>query len=607
MRSTTSTPPAAPPTLAQTLRHFSRLVALLRPHWRVMANGLVMGALIAVVGLASPYVTKLFIDNVYPTRDVSLMHLLVLGVAASTMFAAIGGALRAYYTQVVTTRINSAVNLMFFSHVLHLPLKFFDEHRVGEITTRFGDMRSALGTVSRVFQTLLLNGIYLVVVPPMLILLNWRLTAVALMAVPLTVAITAATSRLVRRYMKLGAEASAELGAIQVEALSQIRALKPMGMEYAVFRDARAQTEEAMQTQLKAAWIGMLVGIANSTARVIGTGVFTWYAWTLILRGDLTLGGFIAFSAYIGYMTGPVGALAGLFTDFQQMSVSFGRAFEYLDMKPELDPTTAYRDPGPVIHRVQGRIALESVSFSYSADRPILQDIDAKFLPGSITAVVGTSGAGKSTLLRLICRVAEPTKGLIRVDGYAIDRFPLGEYRRQVGVVWQEPTMLRGTIWENLTFGRADAPAQSEVDEVVRACRLDSLIDGLPGGYDTPVAEWGATVSGGQRQRFAIARALLRETPILLLDEATSQVDVRTEEELWRAVLPRIRNKTVIFVTHRMATAALADRILVLDGGRIIGKGSEQELLRDNVAYRSLSNSSEADDAGYRARRVAAP
>jgi ABC-type bacteriocin/lantibiotic exporter with double-glycine peptidase domain len=537
--------------------------------------------------MVPPYLSKLYIDTVFPARDVSLMHTLVLGLAAFTITSAVVGAVRSYYTQVTTSTLSNAVGLMSFNHLQHLPIKFFEEHPVGEITSRLGEMRGALGLVSRVFQTVIVNGVYLVLVPPFLFLLSWQLAVLSLLSIPITTAITATTSRYVRRDIRRSAELGAEMGAIQVEALSQIRTLKPMAVESAVFQEARKQSEDALRAQLRAAGVTSIVGIINSGVRAAAMAVFTWYAWTLILANNLTLGSFFAFSAYLGYLTGPVAAFAGLFTDLQVMSVNLGRAFEYLDIAPEQDPSLAYESPPAIAVLIRGDLVLENVSFAYSADRPTLQDVTFKCFPGTVTAVVGESGAGKSTMLRLICRMSGVGSGRISLDGIGIEQIPLPDLRRQVAVVSQEPTLLRGTILQNLTFG-LDGVSAADVDEAIRLCQLTQLISELPLGYETPIAEWGASVSGGQRQRFAIARALLRNAPVLLLDEATSQMDVRTEEEVLGQVMAKVRGKTVLMVTHRLATAALADQIVVMQRGRVVGCGTHQELSNDNVLYRGM-------------------
>jgi ABC-type bacteriocin/lantibiotic exporter with double-glycine peptidase domain len=440
---------------------------------------------------------------------------------------------------------------------------------------------------------------YVLLVPPFLVFLNWRLAILALVTTPVTVGVSTLAGRATRRFMKRNAEANGAISAMQVQSLSDIRALKSMAAEPFVFAQAAAHAETALRLQLQTGGLGALVGAINAAVRAGGAGVFAWYAWGLILSGEMSLGSFVAFSAYMAYLTGPVGQLADLFADFQQSAVTLGRAFEYLDTVTEQPAEAAYVLPGPLSRVIRGFITFDSVSFGYVPGKRVLGDISIEFTPGSVTAVVGISGAGKSTILRLICGMERAWAGKVSVDGIPIDSFSLSDLRRQVAVVWQESTMFRGTIWENLTLGRPDL-SQEDVDSVVTACGLAALVQELPDGYQTMIAEWGASVSGGQRQRFAIARALLRGTPVLLLDETTSQIDVHTEEALLRDTLPLFRDKTVILVTHRVSTAALADRICVVGDGRIVGSGSHEELASSNAEYGQLCAASQRHEARLR-------
>jgi ABC-type bacteriocin/lantibiotic exporter with double-glycine peptidase domain len=433
--------------------------------------------------------------------------------------------------------------------------------------------------------------------------MNWRLALVSVFTVPITTAVSTITGRWLRRFYKQNAEAYAELNALQVEVLSHIRTLKSMAAEHDNYERARRGLHRALETQLKAGGIGTFVGVFNGFIRSAGTAIFTWFAWTLILHEQLTLGEFVAFTAYMGYLSGPVTQMASLFSGFQQSAVTFARMFEYLELPVEQDPALAFVPPPPIRHRIQGDLWMRNVSFGYTADRRVLHDVCLHVPRGSITAIIGPSGAGKSSLLRLLCRMEEPHEGQIAFDGFSLAEMSLPDVRRQVGIVLQEVSLLKGTILENLALGSGDVSREA-VDDAMRVCRLAGLIAELPDGYETPIAEWGATLSGGQRQRLSIARALLRDTPVLLLDEATSNVDVQTESDLLRELFSRVSGRTVIFVSHRLATAMLADQIVLLEEGRVAAAGTHQHLLAESALYRDMCSAASTTEDGRVLRMV---
>src|SRR4051812_15869315 len=453
-------PPVQPkdiPPLREAFQQFLRLLRLIRSYWGPLIKGMVLGLVLGVFGMITPYLSKLLIDEVYPTRNLTLMEVLVAGILVLAVAQAAMGAIRSYFTSYTTAHLANATSLLFFNHLQHLRTRFFDEHRVGEIMSRFGDVRTSLGSVSRVFETVFVNGVYLVLVPPFLFLLQWKLAIVSLITIPITVIITTTSSRLLRRFWKKSAEAYAELGAFQVGVLSHIRTLKALSLEHQLYNRASGQIQGALQMQLKAGGWSQVFGTLNAVVRALGTAVFTWYAWTLIIHNEMTLGDYIAFTAYMGYLYNPLQQITGLFSDFQQMAVNLGRMFEYLDAPVEQDPAGAYLPPGPVTRVVEGDLRLRDVSFGYSPEKRVLHDVNLHFPRGTITSVVGPSGAGKSSLLRLITRMEEPDSGRLFVDGSAMTAMPLSDLRRQVSVVWQEFALMQGTVWENLTLGTPDA------------------------------------------------------------------------------------------------------------------------------------------------------
>lgn len=583
----TRPPPKEIPPLREAFAQFRRLLQMIRPYWYRILKGMVLSLVIGFLGMLSPYLSKLLIDEVYPSQNVTLLHVLVAGTLTITVTSTLMGLVRGYYTLHLNSQLSSAASLAFFNHLQHLSVRFFEERRVGEIMSRFSDVSSSLNTVSRVFETLFVQSTYLLLVPPFLFLLNWKLAMVALVSIPITAAIITVSGRIVRKYSKQASEAYADISGFQVEVFSHIRNLKVMAVEHDIYSKAQRQVQDALRLQLKAGGVSQGVGAINALVGALNTAFLTWFSWRLILSQEMTLGDYVAFTAYIAYLYGPLTQITNLFAEFQKAAVNIGRMFEYLDAPVEQDPSHAYNRPPAITHRVHGQITLQGVYFGYNESHQVLRDVSVSFQPGTVTAIIGPSGAGKSSLLRLISRIEHPTQGNILFDGMPAGSIPLTDLRRQMSVVWQEFSLMRGTIWENLTMG-VEAPQRHTVEEIIRLCRLDSLIAQLPNGYETSVAEWGASVSGGQRQRIAIARALIRDAPILLLDEATSNIDVRTETEILHDLFQWARGKTVIFVTHRIATAVLADRIYLVDGGGIAATGTHEELLRGEALYRQM-------------------
>ncbi|HET7464688.1 MAG TPA: peptidase domain-containing ABC transporter [Longimicrobium sp.] len=582
------------PPLRDAFNQYRRLLVLLRPYWGSLIRSILLGLVIGMVGMAPPYLSKLLIDEVYPARDVILLDVLVGGLLTLAVTAATMEAIRNYFQLHVSARLTNAATLLFFNHLQHLRARFFEQRQVGEVMSRFGDVRLALQSLSQGFGTLFVQGVYIVLVPPFLFLLEWRLALVALAFAPLEFGISLLSARIMRTYFKRMAEAYAELRGYQVEVFSHIRTLKVLATEHLNFGRARQQVDVALGHELHAGIVGEGFNLATAAVGSVGTAVLTWYGWTLILEQRMTLGTYIAFMAYVAFFTQPLTRISRMFATMQQSGVALARMFEYLDEPAEQDPNTAYHEAVPVRQRLRGRVELRDVGFGYNADEPVLKDISLVLEPGELTAVVGQSGAGKSSLLRLICRLEDPVEGHLLFDGITSPEISLADVRRQIAVVWQETSLFRGTIWENLTFGAA-SPSRMVVDDMVALCRLDELLSQLPRGYETPVAEWGASLSGGQRQRLSLARALIRDTPILLMDEATSNIDQQTEGEILRDLFDRRSDRTTLFVTHRVVTVSAADKICVLRKGRIVGLGSHQSLIESCDTYVDMVNAGARD------------
>lgn len=313
------------PQLKESFQYFKRFLFLVQPYWGKIIKGLSLGVVIGVIGMITPFLTKLLIDKVYPTEDVSLMHVLVIGILGVSVGSILIGTLQSYYSLVINTQLSNSTSLMFFNHLQHLRIRFFDEHRVGEVMSRFGDLSSSLKSVNNLFQTVFVNGIYLFIVPPFLFLLHWKLAIISLISLPVTTIIIAVSGKFLRKYWKKSAEAFAEINAFQVESLSNIRLIKSMVLEKYVFNKTKEQMEGAINVQLKAGALGQVMGLLNGFVRTLNTALFTWLGWSYILSKEMTLGDYMAFTAYIGYLYNPLSQIVNLFSDFQQTSVSLNR------------------------------------------------------------------------------------------------------------------------------------------------------------------------------------------------------------------------------------------------------------------------------------------
>lgn len=566
---------------------YLRVLKLMRPYWFLLSGIMLLGLVMQGIAMLVPYFSQLLIDWAYPNHNVGLMEVLVAAVVGVNIATVVMRNTRSYFSMWLSAKLNNIVGLLFFNHIQHLPARFFDGRRTGEIVSRFQDINSSLSTVMNSFQTILMNGIYLILVPPMLFLINWKLAVLALCNLPLTTYLTYRLGHTSRPYLKKTAEAYAELRGVQIEVIDNIKTLKAMALEGHSYRKTEKLMQDAMKLQFKASRIGGYYGVITGFLRAASTALYVWVGWHMIFSGRLSLGMFLAFTAYVGYLYNPISELVALISDLQQSSVNFDRMFEYLDKRPEQDPALVKSPHTKVGFRINGDVEFRNVAFGYVPHNPVLRDINITIKKGTINAIVGASGSGKTSLLRLLLALDIPDSGHLFIDGTDMTDVPLSDLRRQMSVVWQESGLIKGTLFDNLTLG-SESPSRERMEQMVRLCCLEELVESLPDKYETEIAEKGSTISAGQRQRVAIARALIRDTPILILDEATANVDVNTEMEILGSIFSEFRDTTIIFVSHRLASAALADKVFVVDSGYIAESGTQAELLASNGLYAGM-------------------
>jgi ATP-binding cassette subfamily B protein len=501
---------------------------------------------------------------------------------------AIATATRYYLVSWLGERIAADLRRRVFDHVLTLSPRFFETARTGDILSRMtadvGLLQSLIGSAVSMGLRNAVTGLGAVA---MLIATSAKLAGLMLVVVPLVVAPMILFGRRERRLSRSAQECIADLAATAEETLNGLRTVQAFTHEPHDRARFAAQVEASVGAALRrvATRAGLILLVI-----LLGFGAITFALWTGgqdVVAGRMTGGQLSAFVFYAVLLASSVATFSELWGEIQRAAAAADRLLELLAAEPDIAPPA---DPLPLPEPPQGRLAFEAVRFAYPT-RPgqaALHDITFAVEPGETVAIVGPSGAGKTTLFQLLLRFYDPQSGRIMVDGVDIARCDPAALRRRIGLVAQEPLVFGTTAAENIRYGRPEA-SDAEVRAAAEAADAHGFIAALPQGYATQLGQKGVTLSGGQRQRIAIARAILRDPPILLLDEATSALDAESERAVQRALERLAEGRTTLVVAHRLATVRRADRILVLEGGRIVAQGTHDALVREGGLYARLA------------------
>jgi len=562
-----------------------RIFGFTKPFRGRLITALVLSLLTASVWLVLPLGLRTMVDAVFEEANRGLLDQLTLLLLGLFIVQAAIGFAGYYLLEWTGERLVTDLRKKLYSHLHELDLRFFSSQRTGDLTSRLtndvGTVRTAVTTsfVELIRQVMMLLGSM-----ALMIVLDWQMSMIILLTVPPVTLLARYFGQIIRKLAREVQDRLADTTAIAEEAISSIRVVKSFSREEYERERYDDAVQKLFKTAIRRLWVSNLFWTSVGTLFMMALIGLFWFGGVSVLNGRLTSGDLVAFVFYAFNIARNVGGLSQLYTTFNSAAGASERLFELFDTESD----TSDKEGAQPIPRIDGAIEFDTVSFSYEAENTILYEINTAIRPGETVALVGPSGAGKTTLLNLIPRFYDPDSGIVKIDGQDISGVTMQSLRDQIAVVSQDVQLFNMTVQENITYGRLDA-SREEVEDAARAANAHEFILELLEGYDSVVGERGTKLSGGQKQRIAIARAILRDARILLLDEATSSLD-STSESLVQEALDRLMDqRTTIVIAHRLSTVQHADRILVIDKGRIVQEGRHEELFVQEGLYRELA------------------
>ncbi|MGE5262373.1 MAG: ABC transporter ATP-binding protein [Acidobacteriota bacterium] len=620
-----------------------RVAFYARPYSLPIALALFAILLSSLTELVPPLLFRDMIDHVLPQKDLNRLNLLALGMVLIPLAGGLIGVGQRWLTARVGEGIIADLRRSLYAHMQTMSLRFFTNTKTGELMSRLNnDVVGAQRAVTSTLLSIITSAFQLVTTLAIMLSLDWRLTLLSLIVVPLFVLPSRRIGRILRDITRQQLDLNAEMNALMSETLNVSGALlvKLFGRQPDEVARFGERANRVRDIGVRQAMIGRWFFMGLALVGAAGTALVWWVGGSLVLAGQFTIGTIVAFAAYLAQLYGPISSLANARVDLATSMVSFERVFEMLDLPVEIQTR-----PGAVqLSRVRGDIRFDNVSFSYveeapddpeskigesnsaiesnpaaipalaaaigaesrrgNGDTPLgrdkfqtppsvpirrwaLRNVSIDIRAGQLVALVGPSGAGKTTITYLIPRLYDPTEGCVAIDGHDLRDVALESLTAQVGMVTQETYLFHDTVRVNLLYAKPDATA-SEIDDACRAANIYEFISNLPQGYETIVGERGYRLSGGEKQRIAIARVILKDPRILVLDEATSSLDSESEALIQAALKPLMQGRTSVVIAHRLSTILAADVILVIDGGQVAERGTHAELLARGGLYARL-------------------
>ena len=575
--------PADPAVRRANLR---RIVGLFRPYKRRLGGVLALILFSSAVGAISAFLVQRIFDDALPSPthpvDLPLLNLLVGGLIAIAVGTGAIGVVQTLLSNQVGQRVMHDLRTAVYRHLQRLSLAFFTRTRTGEVQSRLANDIGGVQEVVTSTATSIVSNVTTVIASVIaMFILDWKLTLFALALIPVFVWMTRRVGRERQKVAKVRQESMADISSLVQESLSVSGILlgKTMGRSSALAERFEGESARLADLEVRSRMTGRwMMSSIQMTFAIMPALVYLFAGhWA----GSISLGTLVAFTTLQTRLFFPIGSLLGVSLDVQTSLALFDRVFEYLDLGVDIE------EGKRELRRPQGRVTFDGVWFRYADSAWTLQDVSFDVAPGTTTALVGETGSGKTTAGYLVARLYDTTEGRITIDGVDVRDLTFGSLAGAVGVVSQETYLFHATVRENLRFAKPGADDE-EVEDAARAAQIHDLIASLPEGYDTVVGERGYRFSGGEKQRMAIARTILRNPPILVLDEATSALDTQTERLVQEALERLEEGRTTIAIAHRLSTVRDADQIVVLDHGRVAEVGAHDDLLAAGGRYAAL-------------------
>jgi ATP-binding cassette, subfamily B, bacterial len=559
-----------------------RIVRLFRPYRGRLSVVLALIVASAALGMVSPFLLRDILDVALPEKDTTLLAWLVGGMIAISVITGAIGVAQTYLSNVVGQRVMHDLRAAVYRHLQRLSLAFFTKTRTGEIQSRIANDIGGVQTVVTTTATSIASNVTTVLATVVaMFLLDWRLALFSLAVLPFFVGVARRVGKRRKAIAATRQSAMADISSLVQESLSVSGILlgKAMGRSAALAERFEDESARLADLEVRSRMAGRWSMAAVQTSFAVMPALV--YLFAGLSPSAVTIGTVVAFTTLQTRLFWPVNSLLGVGVEVQTSMALFDRVFEYLDLPVDIEPGTRE------LARPAGRVTIDDVWFRYAEDQWTLRGVSLEVPPGTKTAIVGETGSGKTTLGYLVARLYDAERGTVAIDGVDVRDFSAEGLAATVGVVSQETYLFHASVRENLRFARPDA-SDEEIEGAARAAQVHELIASLPDGYDTVVGERGFRFSGGEKQRIAIARTILRNPPVLVLDEATSALDVQTERAVDAALEDLASGRTVLVIAHRLSTVRDADEILVLGGGVIAERGTHEELLAAGGRYAAM-------------------